>query len=191
MTGPERDELLEGLAGAERDRLEAVHARLVAAGAPPELPPGLTRPPAPPSARVVRFPRRYRYTALAAAASFAIAVFGVGYVVGGARAPDEPLRSVAMTGEGATATLAVFAADAAGNWPMRLTATGLPVLPRGEQYELWLTRDGELAEPCGTFVVENTETEVRLNAPYRLRDFTGWVVTRSDDPTFVLRTPTV
>lgn len=189
MTG--RDEILDGVTGAERDRLEAVHARLVAAGAPPELPPGLEYPPAPPAAQVVRFPRRYRYTALAAAASFAIAVFGVGYVVGGARAPDEPARSLAMTGQGAEATLAVFAADAAGNWPMRLTVSGLPVLPSGEQYELWLTKDGELAEPCGTFVVEGAETDVRLNAPYRLRDFTGWVVTRAGDEEFVLRTPTV
>ena len=33
-----------------------------------------------------------------------------------------------------------------------------------------------LAEPCGTFAVASEETNVPLNAPYKLRSFDGWVV---------------
>ena len=52
-----------------------------------------------------------------------------------------------------TATLAVFAADTAGNWPMELSVAGLPVLPKGQHYALWLTLDGQARRPvrniCG------------------------------------------
>jgi hypothetical protein len=58
-----------------------------------------------------------------------------------------------------------------------MTVQGLEALPDGETYELWLTRDGELAERCGSFVASGSETSVRLNAPYPLDAFDGWVVT--------------
>ena len=50
-------------------------------------------------------------------------------------------------------------------------------------YELWLTRGGELAAPCGAFLVAGGETTVPLNAPFKLKEFDGWVVvpTGSDD----------
>jgi len=85
-----------------------------------------------------------------------------------------------MTGPaGATATIALLASDAAGNWPMTLEVSGLPPLPRGETYTLWLTRNGELAESCGSFTVAAGTTKVPLNAPYRLRQFDDWVVVRT------------
>lgn len=155
----------------ERERLERVHAMLERAGPPPELPPSLARAPEPPKARVIPFPKRYRFTALAAAAIIALSLFGLGYLVGGG--PEEsPVRTVVMTGAGeARAELDVFSMDEAGNWPMELRTDGLA----DGTYELWLTRDGELAESCGSFAVHG-ETTVPLNAPFRLREFDGWVV---------------
>ena len=54
---------------------------------------------------------------------------------------------------GATASIALLALDEAGNWPMTVAVKGLPQLPKGQTYGLWLTRNGKLAESCGTFVV--------------------------------------
>lgn len=186
-----RDELLTDAAGEERDRLATAHDRVVAAGPLPELPPGLVEAPEPPSATAVRMPRRYRYTAIAAAAAIALGVFGAGWLLGGGRAPETPVQTVALAGVGeavdASADLDVFAKDAAGNWPMEMTVRGLEELPDDETYELWLTRDGELAEQCGSFVVSGSETSVRLNAPYPLKAFDGWVVTAPEERV-VLRT---
>ena len=72
----------------------------------------------------------------------------------------------------------VLTADKAGNWPMRFTVQGLPQLPRGGYYELYLTRHGRIAAACGTFNVHGGRTTVSLNAPYHLREYDGWVVTR-------------
>ena len=74
----------------------------------------------------------------------------------------------------------------------RFSLGTLEALPRGATYALWLTRDGKLADQCGTFVAGPTPTEVALNAPYRLKDYDGWVVVRagSTQP-FVLRTAAV
>lgn len=163
----------------ELARLQRLHALLEQAGPPPELSPGLVSAPPPPEAPVLPFPRRYRFTAVAAAAVAAGVLFGVGYVVGGGPT-DRPERTIAMAGHGATAELDVFGKDAAGNWPMELRVTGL----EPGRYELWLTRDGELAASCGTFAVAERETTVPLNAPYKLRTYDGWVVVASgeDEP---------
>ncbi|MCZ7590079.1 MAG: hypothetical protein M5U27_14740 [Gaiella sp.] len=169
---------------AERERLGRVHALLEQAGPPPELSPALARAPEPPAARVIPFPWRYRSTVLAAAAVAALALFGLGYLAGGGGGQD-PVRTVAMTGTApASATLDLFAQDAAGNWPMELRVSGLPA----GLYELWLTRGDELAEPCGSFAVADGETTVPLNAPYGLRDFDGWVVVPAGETTPVLTT---
>ena len=173
----------DGLDPAELERLERVHALLQRAGPPPELPPSLARAPKPPSGRVLPFPRRYRYTALAAAAIVAVALFGLGYLAAGGPDPS-PVRTVAMAGTGvASAELDVFAKDEAGNWPMELRVEGL----REGTYELWLTRAGELAEPCGSFAVKG-DTTVPLNAPFVLREFDGWVVVRRGQDAPVLTT---
>ncbi len=189
---PDFDELVgDGLAAEERERLERVHALLVAAGPPPELPPRLASPPAPPQAPVIPFPRRYRAAAAGVAAALAVALLGAGYVIGHGTTPEEAF-TIAMTGAGeAHAELVVFAKDAAGNWPMELSVTGLEPLPAGKVYELWLTKNGKPADSCGAFSVSAAETEVPLNAPYRLLDYDGWVVVQHGSTAPVLRTTDV
>ena len=179
-----RDLVGDDLEPGELERLERVHAMLERAGPPPELPPSLVQAPAPPSGRVIPFPRRYRFTALAAAVIVGAVLFGAGYLAAGGPDPD-PVETVAMRGaDDATAELALFAKDEAGNWPMELRVSGLDA----GAYELWLTRDGELAEPCGAFLVSGEEAEVPLNAPYRLREFDGWVVVPAGGEEVVLST---
>jgi Anti-sigma-K factor rskA len=181
---PDFGELVDGpdLEPGERDRLRRVHDALVAAGPPPELPSALADAPAP---NVVPLaPRRRRGRLIALAAALAAAAFAVGYVVAEADEPDVD-RVVAMSGpSGATASIDVFAADDAGNWPMEIEIEGLPSDGK-TRYELWLTRDGELASLCGTFLLEvDGKTVVPMNAPWRLDEFDGWVVVEqgSDEP---------
>jgi hypothetical protein len=193
MTGPDFDELIgDDLAPAERARLKRVHELLIAAGPPPELPPHLATAPPEPRAKVIPIPRgRWRTVGFAAAATLLIA-FAAGWLIGSRNGADQIQRTVAMNGaNGAHASLVVFEADAAGNWPMRMTVTGLPKLPHGGTYTLWLTKKGKLESTCGTFVVEEGTTKVRLNAPYRLKEYSGWVVVRSGTTRPLLRTETV
>ena len=82
---PSFDELVEP-GDPDRARLLAAHELLVAAGAPPELPPSLEEAPPEPSGSVIAFPRR-RYTAIAAVAVAATVLFGVGYAIGGRNSP--------------------------------------------------------------------------------------------------------
>lgn len=175
---PEFDDLVTA-DDPERARLLGTHDLLVAAGAPPELPPSLESAPAEPRGNVLTLHRR-RYTAVAAIAIAATVLFGVGYGIGGRDAPADPVQTIALKGPaGATASIALLANDAAGNWPLTLEVSGLPPLPDGETYTLWLTKDGELAESCGSFAVAAGTTKVPLNAPYRLRQFDAWVVVRT------------
>lgn len=182
---PDFGELVgDDLPEAERDRLLRVHDLLIQAGAPPDLPRAIAEPPAPPEDKVIRLPRRRAWVAgIAAAAAVALVGFGAGYVVGD-RGPDVE-RTVVMRGDGALASLDVFAVDEAGNWPMRLRVEGLPA---GPTYELWLTRNGELAEQCGVFTVGTGTTEVPLNAPYKLKEFDGWVVVEAGETAPLLTT---
>lgn len=192
--GPEFDDLVgRDVPADERERLRRVHDLLVEAGPPPELPEGLQPVPGEERANVYRlFPKRRWAAAAALAAALAAATFGVGYLVGDREATAEPARVVVMNGtpeaSAARASLAVYDVDEAGNWPMKLTVRGLPPLPDGETYELWLTKDGELAKPCGEFVVSSGTTVVPLTAPYRLSDFDGWVVVRQGSTEPVLTT---
>ena len=51
------------------------------------------------------------------------------------------MQTIAMNGpSGATASIALIALDKAGNWPMTLEVKGLPALPTGKTYTLWLTK---------------------------------------------------
>jgi hypothetical protein len=43
---------------------------------------------------------------------------------------------------------------------------------------MFLTNGHKPSASCGTFRVTSTGDTVRLNAPYNLRRFDGWVVTR-------------
>lgn len=162
-----------------RARLRDAHELLTAAGLPPELPPELAAAPAPPDAEVVPYTRR-RFTAIGAVAIAATVLFGIGYVVGARDAPGTAVQTITMKGSNdAEATIEVLARDEAGNWPMTVSVFGLPVLPKGSTYTLWLTKDGELKESCGSFVVAEGTTEVPLNAPYPLKQFDGWVVVKT------------
>jgi hypothetical protein len=59
---------------------------------------------------------------------------------------------------------------------MELEVDGLGPSSAG-RYELWLTKGGRLAAPCGSFLAKTDgPTVVPLNAPYRLKEFDGWVV---------------
>jgi Anti-sigma-K factor rskA len=179
---PSFDELAgDDLPAAERDRLQRVHDLLVAAGPPPELPPSLVHAPDEPPVRVTPLSRRYRYryTVIAAAAAAVITLFGTGYAIGH-RGTREAELTVPMVGpHGARAVLSVYAEDRAGNWPMTLEISGLEQLPAGKTYALWLTRHGKLVDPCGTFAVTSGTTKVPLNAPYKLKDYDGWVIVRT------------
>jgi hypothetical protein len=163
----------------ERARLQGAHDLLLAAGAPPELPPWLEVAPPEPR-RAVIGSRRRRSTAVAAVAIAATVLFGLGYAIGGRNSPENPVRTIAMKGTSeARGSIALLPQDTAGNWPMTLEVAGLPPLPAGETYTLWLTRDGKLAESCGAFTVAAGTTSVPLNAPYRLRQFDRWVIVRT------------
>lgn len=187
---PDFDELVgSDLPPAERDRLQRVHDLLVAAGPPPELSTELVSPPQ--SGAVRALPRRsVRLVAIAAA--LGVLVFAVGYLAGGGR-DYETFGSLEMRGTaaaaGALATVEVFDADPAGNWPMEIQVTGLGPPASGKPYEVWLTRDGELAGRCGSFLAEpDGTTVVPMNAPFKLRDFDSWVVVEEGSTTVLLTT---
>ncbi len=185
---PNFDELVgTDLDPEERERLERVHDLLVRAGPPAELAPELERGPTlamtlggPRNRHVVR-----RMALLAAAIMVLLLVFLGGYVTGnhggGGLSGGHTLKLVGTPqAPAALASLHVASADSAGNWPMTLSATGLAKLPPHGYYEVFLTRNGKIWAPCGTFRVQSTTTavSVKLNAPYDLRRGDGWVVTR-------------
>jgi hypothetical protein len=175
----------------DRARLQHAHELLVAVGAPPELPPSLESAPAEPPSTLITLPRR-RYTAIAAVAVAAAVLFGVGYTIGGRDGPGKPVQTIAMEGSGgATASINLLAPDRAGNWPMQLEISGLPALAAGQSYTLWLTKDGALAESCGSFVVADGTTKVPLNAPYKLRQFDSWVIVQTGTTRPLLRSTTI
>jgi hypothetical protein len=183
--GPDFEAIVgSDLESAERDRLLRVHEALVAAGPPPQATAMASAPstawPEPLRVRPVA-PGRRRGTLVALAAALGVLVFAVGAVVGNAW--DEPgtFKTITMTGtptaEGATASLELFDLDDAGNWPMEIRVSGLAPAASGRPFELWLTRGGEPAALCGSFLVAPDGTAVvPMNAPYRLDGFDGWVV---------------
>ena len=179
---PDLDALVgDDLEPQERARLLHVHEMLLEAGPPPELTPDLRAPsPVPRRANVIALPRRRRGAILLIAAAFALAVFGAGWLGGAHSRTAHVEKTIAMSGRGgAHASLAVLEADRAGNWPMVMKVTGLAALPEGQTYALWLTKRGRLEASCGTFTVGEGTTTVDLNAPYRLKEYDGWIIVRS------------
>ena len=72
---------------------------------------------------------------------------------------------------------------------MNILVRGLtPSRDRSDYYEMWLTMDGKLTEPCGRFTVHSGLTKVALSVPYGLRKYDGWVVTRHDSDVPLLST---
>jgi len=176
---------------AERERLRRVHNLLLSVDPPPELSPSLQDAPAPEPVRLV--PRRRRGALALLAAALAAAVFGAGWL-GGVRSDDVvPEREIVMTDAGETrgsaATIQLLPQDASGNWPMRVLVRGLePSEDRADYYELWLTKDGKLADSCGRFTVHEGVTTVTLSVPYGLKRYDGWVVTRRGSDRVLLTT---
>lgn len=175
----------EGIGPEEELRLRKVHDLLVQAGPPPDLPPALERAPSG-GAEILQFPllprRRVALTAVLAAA-LALMAFGGGYLTGNSKSKGSSFeggRVVALRGQtSALAILRVARRDSAGNWPMQLEVTGLPrQADRDAYYELWLTKGGRPAEPCGTFRVNGKTTRVRFTVPYDFSKTDGWAVTR-------------
>jgi hypothetical protein len=179
-----RDLVGDDLTPEEEARLRRVHDLLVEVGPPPELSPELESL-EPPAGEIEVFPylprRRWAAAAVVAAAVAAIA-FGVGYLVadnGGGGFQTEaliPMHPPSDAGS-ARASIAVGPADSAGNWPLLFRVTNLSEQPRGHYYELWLTRGDGTRVSCGTFRMTGKTTTVRLNAPYKLKSFDGWIVT--------------
>jgi hypothetical protein len=182
---PDFEDLVgEDLAADERARLRGVHDLLVAAGPPAELSPALERAPSV-GGSVHLLPRRRRSALLLLAVALAAAAFGGGFLAGAVTHRGGTKTAVTVipmhgtrAAPNALASISLQDVDKAGNWPMRFTVQGLPKLPHGGYYELYLTRHGRIAAGCGTFNVHGGLTTVSLNAPYELRGFDGWVVTR-------------
>jgi len=175
---------LGDLAPAQRQRLQEVHDLLTAVGPPPALSPALREPPQPEPAQVIPWPdagRRRGAAALIAAVVAAVAVaFAGGYVLGDRSESTEASQVVAMRGVNvrAVGSVRVGEEEPAGNWPMELTVTGLPV-QKGERdyYELFVWRKGKPTYPCVGFKMRGDRTTVRFTVPYEFRDSTKLVVT--------------
>jgi hypothetical protein len=183
---PDFSELIgEDVSVEERARLEQAHSMLMTAGPLPELPLGLQQAPAveDPHDSSVAFsflPRRGGRI-LTLAAGFALLCLIVGYVIGNHRSGFTTDFTVAMGGTPAapqaSAVLKVGKIDSVGNWPLELQVVGLKQLPKGSWYTLYLTKNKQPVESCGTFRVNTGTTTVRMNAPYNFRNFDGWIVT--------------
>lgn len=185
--GPDLDRLIgRDVPGRERARLARVHEALIQAGPPPRLPASLSPPPEIalrrlPVASRARPRRRALPAAAAAAAILVLAGGSSAYLL--VRGSDErPQRVVAMRGTGAApaarATVRVGARDAAGNWMLTLRVRGLPRVTAGGYYEMYLTTRGRIVAGCGTFRTDPGTTVVRFNVPFRLTEYSGWVIRR-------------
>jgi Anti-sigma-K factor rskA len=181
-----RDLVGDDLTPEESERLRRVHDLLVEAGPPPELPPRLQEPvqPEKPRDNVSYLPRRRVGLLLGIAAAIALTAFLGGFISGQRHAaPFNERATVPMHGTAAapsaSAVLYVGDVDSAGNWPLKVDVKNLPTLPKGQFYEMFLSRGTNTrAESCGTFRTSGDTKGLRLNAPYSLRGVTGWVVTR-------------
>ena len=202
---PDFDAFMEDASPEERERLRRVHDLLVAAGPPAELPPALAQPPPERSERapiLTTLPRRRLGATLTAAIGLAAAAFGIGYLAGAGNDGGRPIEQFPFVLEmkatdnarhGAAAVLRIGKKEEGGNIPMLLAASGLDPLPEKGYYELWLTRKvgkKQIKEvSCGTFIANDRDLSVRMNAPYTLEPgFAGWIITKhvpggKSDPT--------
>jgi hypothetical protein len=202
--GPDFEDLVgSDVEQAERERLRRVHDLLLEAGPPPELSPEIELGPTLAMTLSRRGGRVQKQVLLIAAALVVLGLaFLGGYLSGNGGSSGLASSSVlklsgTSAAPAALASLRIEPDDAAGNWPMKLTATGLPKLRGHGYYTVWLVRNGKPWASCGAFVVAGTNRAVSvwLNAPYRLQKGDSWVVTKQlpghRDVGPVVLTPTV
>jgi hypothetical protein len=177
---PPLDELVDDVSPELRAELERVDTLLRSVPAPPPaLPPGLRHgPPATPGRAGIWAPRRLA-VALVAAAVLAASFFGLGRWVAADGFETRAAVSMHATDNalGASGVIRLGKADAAGNRTVRLEVRGLPQLPEGGYYVLWLAKGREYAATCGTFAVGAGETTAEWTASYSFGDYDAWVVT--------------
>jgi len=197
VSGPHFDELVgRDVPPDERERLLRAHDALVAAGAPPDLPPTLQFAPGTDEhlAEVRTLPGRYyaprRVVAgVLAAAMIAAAAFGLGYFIRGDAGGDQgpaARRYVALvelhgdTAPNALAAVRVTAPDTIGNREMIVTVEGLPKLEGGDYYTLFMTKGAKPIVTCGTFNVHGgvRRTTVRLVGAYDPSEFDGFALAK-------------
>jgi hypothetical protein len=165
----------------ERERLERADALLRSVPAPPaSVPRALTDAVLGiPRERLARGRRRVA-AALAFAAVVSAALFGLGYWAG-ERGVDEDYRVTMRATEDARGASALIRIgerdDESGNVTLELDVSGLPKLPEGGYYALWLAKDGRYAGTCGTFGVAGDETTVSMNVSYDFERYDAWVIT--------------
>ena len=187
MRTPDFNELIGSeVDQTERERLRAVHELLLQAGPPAELSPEIEAGPTL-AMTLQRTSRRPRRTVMLLAAALAVCAlaFLAGYIAGNGKGNGLSAgRTMSLTGTkaapGALASLRIEPADPSGNWPMKISVTGLPKLPAHGYYTVYLMRHGKPYAPCGTFVVSGGAhgVSVWLNAPYGVRAGDTWVVTK-------------
>ena len=183
MTDDLRSLLGDDVPEPELARLRETDALLRSMTGPPEVPASLT-------AAVYAIPGRGRGSrvrlavALAFAAALAAAAFGIGIWVGGGSsleaAEQVVLEATPQAPPDARMVIEVYSVDVAGNWKMAADVTGLPPLPEGGYYEVWMTKGDRLVSPCGRFAVDQQGQAHRvwLNGPYEFDDYDRWVVVR-------------
>jgi Anti-sigma-K factor rskA len=178
---PDLRELVgEELSPEELARLHEVDSVLRRVPAPPhDVPATLTQAVAavPLSSRPERRLRRLT-VGLAFAAAVAAAAFAIGRWSGNAFEVDYTVEMApTASAPGAEADVKVGPRDEdSGNVELLVDVSGLPRLPAGEDYALWLEKDGEWAATCGYFDVGEGTTTVRLTVSYDFRDFDAWVI---------------
>jgi hypothetical protein len=176
----------EDLSPEELARLERVDSLLRSVPAPPpELPASLTRSIDTIGLERSRPTRRRLGVAVAFAAVLAAAGFGIGHWT--ADNGFEARAVVAMqptdVAPQAAAVIQLGERDeASGNWGLQLEISGLPKLPAGRSYHLWLAKNGKYSASCGYFNVGAETTRVELTVSYRLKDYDAWVITESGGP---------
>ena len=176
-----RDLVGDDVPEAELAELARVDALLRSVPPPaPEVPGTLTRAVTGSRPDSSRWRPRRLAVAVALAAALAALSFGVGTWLSGGDEFDArgtvPMEAT-DNARGASALIRLGPPQGGGNWELELETKGLPKLPDGGYYVLWLSKDGEYAATCGTFAVGSGTTTVRMNAPYRLTDYDAWVVT--------------
>jgi hypothetical protein len=183
MTEPRdlRDLLGDDVPDEERRRLERTDALLRSVPAPPASVPHPLSEAVRNIARERSARGRRRVAAVLAFAAIVPAALGLGYWAGAERGVDEQYRVAMRATEdarGASAVIRVGERDEeTGNVTLELDVAGLPKLPEGGYYALWLAKDGRYAATCGTFGVGDDETTISMNVSYDFDRYDAWVIT--------------